>query len=164
MGKRGPQPKPTHLRLIDGTRRGGRTRLNPNEPMPAPCMPSMPAYLEAAAQEEWKRLSRKLFTLGLLTELDRGVLAAVCAAYGRWVTAEENLEKMGRPLLYKTTNGNWIQHPLVGTANRAAHAYVRLAAEFGMSPAARANIAQGPQASRHVTPQDDNDGTAQSYF
>jgi P27 family predicted phage terminase small subunit len=124
--------------VIEGNRTG--KPYNKAEPMPMPAIPKPPPHLEPEALKEWHRLSDELFTLGLLTNLDRGALAAVCAAWARWVAAEEALTKLGRPLLYKTTNGNWIQHPLIGTANRAAVQYVRLAAEFGMSPSARANI------------------------
>jgi P27 family predicted phage terminase small subunit len=138
MGKRGIHTKPTQLRIIEGNRTG--KPFNTREPMPAPAIPVPPKHLEPEALKEWNRLAEELFMLGLLTNLDRGALAAVCAAWARWVAAEEALNKLGRPLLYKTTNGNWIQHPLIGTANRAAVQYVRLSAEFGMSPSARANI------------------------
>jgi P27 family predicted phage terminase small subunit len=150
---RGTVPrKPTHLRVIEGTTHKNR---NPYEPKPDLAIPDPPTHLSRSARAEWDRLSAHLFMLGLLTHLDRGALAAVCAAYGRWVDAEEALEKMGRPLLYKTTNGNWIQHPLIGTANRAAYQYVHLAAEFGLSPSARANIRVNP---------DDQKDPAKAYF
>ena len=42
--------------------------------------------------------------------------------------------------MIKTTNGNAIQNPLVGTANKAATDMVRFAAEFGMTPSARSRI------------------------
>jgi hypothetical protein len=42
-------------------------------------------------------------------------------------------------LMIKTSNGNAIQNPLVGTANKAAADMVRYAAEFGMTPSARVN-------------------------
>ena len=43
-------------------------------------------------------------------------------------------------LLIKTSNGNAIQNPLVGIANKAAADMVRYAAEFGMTPSARSRI------------------------
>jgi len=43
--------------------------------------------------------------------------------------------------LIKTSNGNAIQNPLVGTANKAAADMMRYAAEFGMTPSARTRIA-----------------------
>jgi P27 family predicted phage terminase small subunit len=46
-------------------------------------------------------------------------------------------------LMIKTSNGNAIQNPLVGTANKAASDVVRYAAEFGMTPSARVRLAIG---------------------
>jgi phage terminase small subunit len=45
---------------------------------------------------------------------------------------------------FMTTNGNAIQNPLIGTANKAASDMVRYAAEFGMTPSARARISAQP--------------------
>jgi P27 family predicted phage terminase small subunit len=88
----------------------------------------------------------------MLTGLDRAALAAYCQAYGRWITAERALGEMAKRdqltagLLVKTTNGNAIQNPLVGTANKAMSDMVRYAAEFGMTPSARSRInAEGQQ-------------------
>ena len=44
-------------------------------------------------------------------------------------------------LTIKTTNGNAIQNPLVGMANRAMADMVRYATEFGMTPSSRSRIA-----------------------
>ncbi len=44
-------------------------------------------------------------------------------------------------LMIKTSNGNAIQNPLVGTANKAVSDMVRYAAEFGMTPSARVRLA-----------------------
>ena len=70
--------------------------------------------------------------------------------YGRWVQAERAIAKMAQKdhltggLMIKTTNGNAIQNPLVGTANKAAADMMRYAAEFGMTPSARSRIAATP--------------------
>jgi len=49
-------------------------------------------------------------------------------------------------LMIKTSNGNAIQNPLVGIANKAMADMVRYAAEFGMTPSARSRI-RGEEAS-----------------
>lgn len=59
-------------------------------------------------------------------------------------------------LMIKTTGGNAIRNPLVGTANKAAADMVRYAAEFGMTPSARTRIQAEP-------PQPEADPSAQ-YF
>jgi P27 family predicted phage terminase small subunit len=77
------------------------------------------------------------------------------------VQAERALSKMAesdgvtKGLLVKTRNGNAIQNPLVGTANKAMADMMRYAAEFGMTPSAR---------SRLSTDGEDKDDPARRYF
>jgi P27 family predicted phage terminase small subunit len=91
----------------------------------ATSMPSAPKFLTTEARAEWDRVSTQL----------------------RWVTAERAIAAMAAKdqltsgLMIKTTNGNGIQNPLIGTANKAASDMVRYAAEFGLTPVARARLA-----------------------
>ncbi|MGH7083545.1 MAG: phage terminase small subunit P27 family [Acetobacteraceae bacterium] len=147
---RGRRPRPTHLKLITGN--PGKRPLNPAEPKPASAAPpAAPAELSEEAKTEWRRVARRLYGLGLLSGIDRAALAAYCQAYGRWRRAERALAEMARRdsvtggLLVKTSNGNAIQNPLVGIANKAMADMVRYAAEFGMTPSARSRISAGPQ-------------------
>ncbi len=85
--------------------------------------------------------------VGVLSQLDRGALAAYCQAYGRWRAAETALARMAARdtmtdgLIVMTKSGNLIQNPLVGTANKAMADMVRYAAEFGMMPLGRTRVA-----------------------
>jgi P27 family predicted phage terminase small subunit len=140
----GAKPKPTHLKLLQGN--PGKRPLNRDEPKPVPSRPTPPDELNDDAKIEWERLSRELYTLGLLTNIDRAALAAYCQAYGRWMTAERALAEMAtrdqltKGLLIKTTNGNAIQNPLVGTANKAMSDMMHYAVEFGLTPSSRSKI------------------------
>ena len=144
----GRKPKPTALRLVGGN--AGRRPLNKNEPKPELSQPTPPAFLNDDAKVEWSRICETLYKVGLMTELDRGALAACCQAYGRWAQAERALARMSdkdeltRALMIKTSNGNAIQNPLVGIANKAAADYVKYAVEFGMTPSARARVTTHP--------------------
>ena len=42
--------------------------------------------------------------------------------------------------MIKTSNGNLVQNPLVGTANKAMSEMMRYAVEFGMTPSARSRV------------------------
>ncbi|HEY9092845.1 phage terminase small subunit P27 family [Parasphingorhabdus sp.] len=142
--KPGTKPKPTSLKLIEGNR--GKRPLNAKEARPVPALPDPPPHLSADALEEWGRVAQQLHRIGLLCEVDRAALAAYAQAYGRWVQAERAIAKMAEKdqltggLMIKTSNGNAIQNPLVGTANKAAADMMRYAAEFGMTPSARTRI------------------------
>jgi P27 family predicted phage terminase small subunit len=141
---RGRKPKPTYLKVVSGN--PGKRPLNEREPVPIRKIPNPPAELSDDAKVEWGRVSEELYRMGLLTGVDRAALAAYCQAYGRWMQAECAIGEMAKKdaltggLLIRTTNGNAIQNPLVGTANKAMADMVRYAAEFGMTPSARSRI------------------------
>lgn len=144
MATRGRKPTPTHLKLVKGN--PGKRALPANEPAPVLMIPPVPPELCDDAKLEWGRVSVELHRLGLLAEIDRAALAAYCQAYGRWISAERALraqagnKKTCGGLLARTSNGNVIQNPLIGIANKAASDMVRYAAEFGMTPSARARV------------------------
>ncbi|AOL93972.1 phage terminase small subunit P27 family [Porphyrobacter sp. LM 6] len=146
--KPGTKPKPTHLKLVTGN--PGKRTLNRKEAKTKAAIPAAPAHLSADAVEEWSRVATELFNLGILSQIDRAALAAYTQAYGRWVQAERAIAKMAEKdkltggLMIKTSNGNAIQNPLVGTANKAAADMMRYAAEFGMTPSARSRISAEP--------------------
>lgn len=124
--------------------------MNKKEAVVLPAEPTPPAFLSDEAKVEWGRVVGVLFRVGLMTELDRAALAAYCQAYGRWAQAETALARMAekdlanKALMIKTSNGNAIQNPLVGIANKAKADMVRYALEFGMSPSARSKVDAHP--------------------
>ena len=145
MAPRGPKTKPTNIKILTGTVRNHR--INPHEPKPTIATPDAPDHLTDAARGEWARVVVQLVALGILTDLDRGALAAYCQAYGRWRSAETALARMAEKdattdgLIIRTKSGNIIQNPMVGVANKAMADMVRYAAEFGLTPSARTRVA-----------------------
>ena len=117
----------------------------PDRPITA--MPEPPDHLNLDARTDWDRVTHGLHALRVLEAVDRVALAAYCMAYARWVQAERAIAEMGKRdlqtggLMIKTSNGNAIQNPRVGTANKAASDMVRYAAKFGMTPSARVLLA-----------------------
>jgi len=149
MATTGPKPKPTALKLVTGN--PGKRALPKNEAVVALSEPTPPAFLCDDAKVEWGRVCSALYAAGLMTELDRAALAAYAAAYGRWAQAERAINTMAgkdginAALLIKTKEGNAIQNPLVGIANKARNDVVRFAAEFGMTPSARSRVSATPE-------------------
>ena len=136
---RGRKPLPSNVVRLRGN--PGKRRLNDAEPRPAAAPPTCPAYLGGEARKEWKRLSRELAALGLLTRLDRGLLAAYCQAHALWVEAVRSLERYGT--MVKSPNGHPMQSPYVAVANKQVEIMGRIAAEFGMTPSSRTRIRVG---------------------
>ena len=137
---RGGKPKPTHLKLVKGN--PGRRPINTREPQPKAEIPVPPPELSEDARKEWDWIAPHLHAAGILTIIDKAALAAYCQAYGRWMQAERALAALtnSASLTIFTAKQNTIQHPLVGTANKAMADMVRYAAEFGMTPSGRTRI------------------------
>jgi P27 family predicted phage terminase small subunit len=101
---RGRKPKPSYLRVLDGTDKTGRRSVQAERRIP-----TCPAHISPSGKAEWKRLSHLLYDLGVITTLDRAVLAGYCQAYGRWVEAERKLKES--PALLKMPSGYGQQNP-----------------------------------------------------
>lgn len=106
--------------------------------MPEVAIPECPVVLGPVAREEWDRLAVELSTLRILTNLDRAALAIYCGAYALWVEATEAIQKFGT--MVKSPSGYPIQSPYVSVANRQAEIMLRVASEFGFTPASRGRI------------------------
>ena len=78
--------------------------------------------------------------------LDRAALAAYCGAYALWAEATEAIQKFGT--MIKSPSGSPVQSPYVAVANRQAEIMMRIASEFGFTPASRSRIATPPVAER----------------
>jgi P27 family predicted phage terminase small subunit len=148
MGRRGPRPRPTHLKLLMGN--PGKRPINPEpEPAFAAVIPDPPEFLKGYAADEWRRIAEELYRLKLLTVVDIYPLAAYCEAYGMWRTSVETYETMAandpatHGLIVRAKNGTILQNPIVLSARQAAKDMVRYASEFGFTPAARSRIAAG---------------------
>jgi P27 family predicted phage terminase small subunit len=80
---------------------------------------------------------------GVVSHLDRGALAAYCGAYALWAEAMEQIQKFGT--IVKSPTGYPIQSPYLAIANRQAEIMLRVAAEFGFTPASRSRISAPPE-------------------
>lgn len=136
MGKRGPKPQPTALRIMAGN--PGKRPINNREPRPIAAIPQPPDHLDDLAVAEWNRLSPQLHALGLLSHIDRAALACYCMAWSRWVRAEQHLCEHGE--IVQAPSGAPIQNPWLSIANRAFDQVKVFAVQFGMSPASRVGL------------------------
>lgn len=135
---KGRRPKPTMEKQLAGN--PGRRPLNSAEPMPDPKKPPIPKFLKGEARKEWNRIAKRLHECGLLTYIDRGVLALYCAAWGRWVDAYEQVSAEGFEAVVVSEKGGLYQNPWVGIASNAAKDVLKFGEKLGLSPAARSAI------------------------
>ncbi|MBI4275850.1 MAG: phage terminase small subunit P27 family [Rhizobiales bacterium] len=97
-----------------------------------------PAELAPLARQEWDRIVGELTSLGVLSSFDRGPLAAYCSAYSLWSEAIEAVQKYGA--MIKSKSGYPSQSPYLAVVNRQADIMMRIASEFGFTPASRSRI------------------------
>ena len=136
MGKRGPRPTPTALRILEGN--PGHKKMNRNEPKPQAAIPPCPSWLPATAKAEWRRLSKELHRMGLLSRIDRSSLAALYQVYSDWHSAERVLQREGTT--FQTPTGYIQQRPEVAMKNKALSLLAKFASLFGLSPADRVGL------------------------
>lgn len=141
MGRRGPPPTPTHLRVLNGN--PGKRPPNRREPRPAKTSPRCPAWLSKDAKNAWKRMVPALRAIGVLTSVDGEALAAFCQTYARWRQAEEFLDQHGMVYPLRDEKGNlrcMQQFPQVSIARNMLLLMRSFLQEFGMTPASRTRI------------------------
>jgi P27 family predicted phage terminase small subunit len=136
MATRGRKPKPTALKVLEGN--PGKRPLNKNEPKPEKKAPRCPSWLEPEAKKEWRRMSKQLEALGVLTQVDAAAFAGYCQAYARWKEAEEFLSKHGT--IFKTPSGYIQQVPQVSIAQTYLKIMKDFCSEFGLTPSSRTRI------------------------
>ena len=133
---RGRKPVPTEMKELAGN--PGRRPLNKNEPKPKKLtLRRPPDFLNALAKKEWRRMGKRLFEMGLLTELDQTALEMYCVSYSRWVQANAEIEKYGAVLAVK---GKLKVSPWVAIAAASWKEVHQMMAEFGMSPSSRSRV------------------------
>lgn len=152
MPRNGRPPTSPHLKLIEG--KVSRSRAK-SQPKPRDVMPVAPDELDPLARAEWQHVAPELQRMGLLSEIDRGLVGAYCAAISTWRTACAALIKAaeadpdGGGLVVRTPNGFLQPNVWLGIRNKSASEALRLAAELGMSPVARTRLG------KHVSSPDD---------
>ena len=137
---RGRKPVPTQLKILHGN--PGHRPLNLREPKPKRAVPPCPKELDTEARREWRRITRELKAVGLISRLDRAALASYCAAWSRFLSAQTELAKSG-PVV-KSPSGFPILNPYLSVLNAAVKQLNALLAELGLSPAARTRIRAEP--------------------
>lgn len=141
---RGRKPTADIIKFTRGTAR--KSRVNTQAPKIEKSLPKPPEFLSPIALEEWNRVVSILDRARMVSALDQAILAAYASSYDDWITALNAFNAMARkdPVtsgrLITTTNGNFIQNPLLGIANKARSDMVKYAAELGITPVSRGRV------------------------
>ncbi|SBT89388.1 phage terminase, small subunit, putative, P27 family [Streptomyces sp. DI166] len=144
MGKRGPAPKPTQLRVLHGDR---KDRINTDEPAPSAGEVVPPEWLGAEALDVWEEYAPDLEAKRVLTSWDVEAFAAWCDAVARRRDAARHVEEEGAVVEHPVFNKNGDQTGVrmgknawllaLDTADAQVRAY---GARFGLTPSDRASL------------------------
>lgn len=149
MGRPGRAPKPTALKLIDGTR---RDRINEREPLPRGLPPAPPAGLADDVRDVWDYTVRELDAMGIAFAADRDALVCYCEAVVTHRRASELLAVSD--VLVTGLHGGQVRNPALQVQRDAAAMVRGYAQEFGLTPSARTRIEHraGPDGSEDENP------------
>ncbi|MCG7985659.1 MAG: phage terminase small subunit P27 family [Candidatus Thiodiazotropha lotti] len=144
MGRRGPAPKATNLKILEGN--PGKRTLNDNEPQPengAVC----PDWLSVDARVHWNRLAPVLESCGILTKADEYTLAAFCDAVTNYIRATRQIEQMENMTgfevqadMFGTKLGGGKVHPVIQVQRNYADLMAKFGTKLGLSPSDRSSI------------------------
>lgn len=163
MGRRRKHP---HLRAVENN--PGKRKI-PVVPKPESSRPPCPAFLQHEARRAWRYLCHQLERMGILGSSDQAIMVGYCQQWEIMVLATRRLQELARAIdreaaelataagnsippgrmergdwsaafVQQTTNGNVIQHTLLGVANAAWDKCVKYASLLGCSPTDRAKI------------------------
>jgi P27 family predicted phage terminase small subunit len=148
MGERGPKPQPANVHMLRGNPSKKPLSALLGEFKPEVEIPDAPAFLWPGAKEEWDRITPELEYYGLVSQLDRGLLAMLCQEWARYVWAEEKIatlnkaDPQGEAGLIATAPTSGYRMPSVHAqiSRRALETYEKLCAHFGLSPSGRTRV------------------------
>ncbi len=140
MGRRGPVQTPTRILSLRGS---WRAKDRPGEPQPRAAAPGKPASLTPAAAVLWDELAPALAAAGVLTQIDRHLLARYCELHVQWDQLHDFIGKAGQAHPVKNHRGEIVDvglYPQFHAMLKVNEALLRMAQHLGLSPAARAGI------------------------
>lgn len=141
-GRRGTTVKtPAHLKLVEGRGNGrdsgGREVKQPPAFLRLP--PEPPEILYGDALEEWQRIVPELQRLGLTKTVDAAALTAYCLTWQRLLQAQRLVDEEGQGLITQNSQGR-VRNPALAIVEAASKELRAWAHEFGLTPAAEANL------------------------
>lgn len=147
----GRPPKPDSLKDLTGSkqpRNAKSPRFRKVESVPVLKF----VERDADALEEWTRVLPELIDNGMLTRANLSTFGAYCQAYANWRHAEDDVFENGRmftvPVFNKKTGAHegdrQVVNPNISQAQHAMLAMLRIAVEFGLTPAAATRVSAEP--------------------
>lgn len=134
MGLRGPAPKATALRVLEGNPSG--RPVNDAEPRPIG-KARVPSWLSKRGRKEWRALAPTLEACGCLTSADAVPFATLCDAIVNLADATRLVEEQGG--IIEDEHGRRI-NPALRAQRNYTEVVLKLSQRFGLTPSDRTGI------------------------
>ena len=141
MGKRGPRPEPTIIKMAKGN--PGKRPLNKNEPKPAADAIHPPDWVTGKSLDKWNEVVPKLIGMGVMTNADIDTLARYCTMHEQYVKYLDQVRRGLDVLVIRDDSGKvkYMQStPAATMMTKLAASMLRIEQEFGLTPSARSGI------------------------
>lgn len=138
MGKRGPTPAPTRLKVVRGDQ---EDRINRQEPLPsdrADILP--PEWLDGVALEVWRYYEKDLIDKACLTAWDVDTFAVFCKAVAVY---RDCAQRMGDVYTAQGAAGGVIKSPYHQIMRDCDQTIAKFSSRFGFTPGDRADLKVG---------------------
>ena len=140
MGRRGPKPAPTQLKVVRGDE---ERHINRDEPIPSDRGDIRPPEgTSDGALKVWNYLAADLIDKGCLTSWDVYTFQVFCEAVAAY---HENKELMGKQYTARGAAGGVIKSPHWQIMRDASDVMAKYSSRFGLTPGDRADLKVGAE-------------------
>jgi P27 family predicted phage terminase small subunit len=131
-----PPRKSINKKRIEGN--PGKRHLDAVKPPPG--VPEIPKWLKGEAADEWGRIVPILDSMGVLSRLDRAVIADYCTVWAQLVRVESELADSEAITETRSNNDQMVRHPLWSVANQLRQRFDRKCELLGLAPGPRGRL------------------------
>lgn len=139
MSTRGPKPKPTELKKIQGN--PGKRPLNQGQPKPKVAV-KKPRGMQPLARKLWDEYAPELARLEILTGVDSAAFRLMAEHFGFALQAAKQMQEAG---LTVASDEGIKKNPLAQIFKDNSLAFKAYAAEFGLTPSSRTRLKVAPE-------------------
>lgn len=107
---------------------------------PPPGVPDMPNWLTGEGAVEWSRVIPILDSMGVLSVLDRAVIADYCTVWAQLVRVEKELTTAESLTEGRSDRGEWVKNPLWSIANQLRQRFHKACEMLGLAPGPRGRL------------------------
>ena len=147
---RGRKPKPTNIKILEGSFVKNPQRQNKREPDAPDRLPRCPSHLSAVGKKKWRETLALLKEMGIASAAYSDLLELYADTYSSWRDAREKVLRIGIATVTKVDGNPVIQrNPFETAMHKYRDALMKIESELGLTPSAKSRI-HGPEKSGSV--------------